>query len=207
MSPLGGIARAAAIAAVASFALGACSGDTEFAPSAAPSVNPTIYHPDSMSGQASDRAKAILARGVANGVLAREDLDEAAEYAMACLEAAGIRPMFTAPAAKGDAHTVSWGYDVGDGPDSTKADQLEALANECVDREYWPVAVTYVDQPQAVELQEAREQRWREEGITCLNEAGIPVDDDAPWDEVLTALVEDFLKRGDDSCHAQLGVG
>ena len=156
---------------------------------------------------ASDAANAIIARGAQNGELVRADLDEAAENAMACLEAAGIVPQFTPPTEEYGSYSIAWSFDVGDGPDPEKADQFDAIANSCVDAEYWPIDFRYTDQAAAIELRERQEEQWRAQGISCLVEAGIPVDENAPWDEVATALTEDFLARGDKSCHTSLGIG
>src|SRR6187402_3495023 len=63
-----------------------------------PTTSASAVNPGSMNGNASDEAKAIMARADAGEPLTRFDLDEAAANAMDCLEAAGITPGLRPPA-------------------------------------------------------------------------------------------------------------
>ena len=206
---ISGVRRAICLAALAVTTCAAVAGCSEQPSVPSPSPSPTQFggeNAGSLTAGMSDKAAAIIASGRASGGLDRQDLDEAAANAMDCMQAGGLLPSFVPPSDPYSGFRVGWSFDVGDGPDSTKADQFDKVGNACADTEYYPVETEYLAQPSAIEAHDTALEEQKSLAINCLRTTKYSQGEDATWQEVSTALTEDFFDRRERSCYTSLGI-
>lgn len=180
----------AVAATVFSVAATGC-GQSSIAPTAAPSNLPEtgleLFLSEAQAGNANQDQLAILERAVGVGVVTLEDVSQAVDATIGCLEEAGLRVTRSNETLPTGLVLPTYSYGAGEGQDDAIA---QSLARQCMEENSAYVEKAYQLQPSSRALYDAKFTAARPQIIECLSENGVVVDPDATNDEIATLANE-----------------